>query len=416
MRKISAVFLILLLSACGYGQDDLAGWEEDLEFYSQQLAKSHIALFHTLRKDEFGVEIARIKTDIRHKNEDEILVDLMRLTRKINDGHTSFPLWGREFATFPVSLKLVGGELRVVSTSTQYKSVLGAKLISVNGAHPLDIFKQMSEIAPFTENEFSKAVRAASYFTNVNLLRGLGVIENVDEAVFVFDVGNETKELKLKSSKSPPLEAQISPLNDKIFHAHEKVNDNLWYGSSPDKKTVYVKFKRYPSLSDMEKFAKDLLHFIDDNKSENLVIDLRDNYGGDFFVGLKLAQFLVLADTINWRSGVYTLIDNVTFSAAMSNAAQFSQLLNSRLVGSPTGARPSGYQDMGQFTLPNSKLTVTYSKRLYHFKEDKRVALYPDVHVEPSIDDYLNGYDRALRWIMDDINENEPTTTPAKIR
>ena len=300
MRKISAVLLILLLSACGYGQDNLARWEQDLEFYSQQLIKNHIALFHTLRKDEFRIEIARIKTDIRHKNEDEILVDLMRLTRKINDGHTSFPLWGREFATFPVGLKLVGGELRVVSTSAQYKSVLGAKLISV--------------------------------------------------------------------------------------------------------------------LSDMEKFAKDLLHFIDDNKSENLVIDLRDNYGGDFFVGLKLAQFLVLADTINWRSGVYTLIDNVTFSAAMSNAAQFSQLLNSRLVGSPTGARPSGYQDMGQFTLPNSKLTVTYSKRLYHFKEDKRDALYPDVHVEPSIDDYVNGYDRALRWIMDDINENKPTTTPAKIR
>jgi hypothetical protein len=43
------------------------------------------------------IEIARIKTDIRQKNEDEILVDLMRLTRKINDGHTSFPLWGREF-------------------------------------------------------------------------------------------------------------------------------------------------------------------------------------------------------------------------------------------------------------------------------------------------------------------------------
>lgn len=100
---------------------------------------------------------------------------------------------------------------------------------------------------------------------------------------------------------------------------------------------------------------------------------------------------------------MYTLIDNVTFSAAMSNAAQFSQILNSKLVGSPTGARPEGYQDMGQFTLPNSGLEVTFSKRLYSFKDGQRDALYPDVNVEISIEDYRNAYDRQLRWVLSDI-------------
>lgn len=161
----------------------------------------------------------------------------------------------------------------------------------------------------------------------------------------------------------------------------------------------------------MENFAQHILGFINENKSERLIIDLRDNYGGDFFVGLKLAQFLLLADSINWKSGVYTLIDNVTFSAAMSNAAQFSQILNSKLVGEPTGAKPSGYQDMGQFSLPNSGLVVTFSKRLYHFKEDQRDALYPDEHIEVSIEDYLNGYDRQLRWVLTHINSTNEVIT-----
>ena len=87
----------------------------------------------------------------------------------------------------------------------------------------------------------------------------------------------------------------------------------------------------------------------------------------------------------------------------MSNAAQFSQILNSKLVGEPTGAKPSGYQDIGQFRLPNSGLEVTFSKRLYHFKEDQRDALYPDVSIEVSLQDYINGYDRQLRWVLSDI-------------
>lgn len=153
----------------------------------------------------------------------------------------------------------------------------------------------------------------------------------------------------------------------------------------------------------MESLAEDLLTFINKNKSKNLIIDLRENYGGDFFVGLKLAQFLVLADSIDWKSGVYVLIDNATFLAAMSNAAQFSQLLNAKLVGEPTGAKPSGYQDMRQFILLNSNLEVTYSKRLYHFTNDGKDALYPVVQVEVSIENHLSKVDPQLNWILNDL-------------
>lgn len=405
MTKVAAVWMVLFLSSCGYAQDNAVRWQEDIDFYAEKLVEGHIDPFHTLSQASFEDEIVRIRESISHKTENEILIELMRLTRKINDGHTSFPLWGREHASFPLRLKLFGNDLYVLSTTSEHEDLLGSKLISINGAPSFEVVRLLSEISPFSENEFSTAVRAASYLPNANVLSGLGIVKNGGEAKFVFNVQGENKEVNLKPRNSPKLDAQISHLNDAIFSADEKVDNNLWYGSSSDKKTVYVKFRRYTSNSKMERFAKSLLDFIDKNRSENLIIDLRDNYGGDFFVGLKLAQLLVLADTINWRSGVYTLIDNVTFSAAMSNAAQFSQILNSKLVGSPTGAKPSGYQDMGQFALPNSKLEVTFSKRLYSFKDAQRDALYPDVHIEASIEDYRNAYDRQLRWVLSDISD-----------
>lgn len=120
-------------------------------------------------------------------------------------------------------------------------------------------------------------------------------------------------------------------------------------------------------------------------------------------MGLKLAQGLVLADSVRWRSGVFTLIDNVTFSAAMSNASQFARILNARLVGQPSGARPNGYQDMGQFSLPNSGVLLTYSKRLYRFGNAEDEALYPDIEVPITIEDYRNNHDRQLRWVIDEL-------------
>jgi hypothetical protein len=48
---------------------------------------------------------------------------------------------------------------------------------------------------------------------------------------------------------------------------------------------------------------------------------------------------------------------------------------------------------------------VTYSKRFYHFKDDQKDALYPDINIELSIDDYVKKNDRQLGWILNDIAE-----------
>ncbi|MEL6275881.1 MAG: S41 family peptidase, partial [Bacteroidota bacterium] len=167
-------------------------------------------------------------------------------------------------------------------------------------------------------------------------------------------------------------------------------------------------FNQYPSQDEMKKFGEELLKYIRENKITNFVIDLRQNYGGDFFVGISLAYYLNLADSIDWEKGTYVLVDNVTFSAATTNATQFKQILNAKVVGEPTGSNPSGYQDMGQFELPNSKLTITYSKRLFRIQEKLGAALEPDVIIHYNWEEYLRGNDNMLEWILNDLRGNNP--------
>lgn len=300
---------------------------------------------------------------------------------------------------------IFNNEAYTVKTTAQYKSLLVAKLISINHVLSETIMKSVKDITPFTENQYSSAVRVAEYMTKAEVLKGLGFLPKIATTPVEFEIGGKRKVLQLEPAKKLKIDQSYSVSADALFPRVKQVNDDLWLGSQSDRKTIYLRFHRYTPIRNMESFADDLLSLINNNRSENLIIDLRDNYGEDFFVGLRLAQRLVLADSVDWKSGVYVLINNVTFSAAMSNAAQFQQLLNAKLVGEPTGARPSGYQDMGSFTLPNSKLDVTWSKRLYRFNDNQQDALYPDVNTPFTRQDYLDRKDPQLLWILKDVNK-----------
>jgi len=406
--KFYLSFLLSILSIQCFALTDLEmkNWKDDLEFYSQNMPKKHIDLYHTISEHEFRTGIIQLKSKLPTLTKNQLLVELMKLTHNIGDGHTSLPLWGANLKSFPIQLKMLMGKFYVIKATKDFKHLLGARLEKINDRNADEIYRSFSQIVPFSENKYSTQVRAAQYIPKAELLNGLGIINDTFEARFTFIIGKELIEQQLTASHSNEYTAELSYLNNSMFSIEEKLNENLWFGSLNDKKVVYFKFRRYTSISKMESLGEDLLSFINKNKSKKLIIDLRDNYGGDFFVGLKLAQLLVLADSIDWKSGVYVLIDNVTFSAAMSNAAQFSQLLNAKLIGEPTGAKPSGYQDMGQFILPNSNLEVTYSKRLYHFTSDIKDALYPDINIGVSIDDYISKKDPQLEWIINDIGMN----------
>jgi hypothetical protein len=127
---------------------------------------------------------------------------------------------------------------------------------------------------------------------------------------------------------------------------------------------------------------------------------MRKNGGGDLYVGTVLAYALNLADSIDWKNGVFVLTSNKTFSAATSNAALFKQLLNAQVIGQPTGSNPNGYQDMDSFILPNSKLVITYSKRLFRLSDKGNVALKPDFMIHQKKRDLLNNVDTILTELI----------------
>ena len=410
MNKIFTIIIPIVLTSNSFSQSiDIQSWTEDIDFYKTNLEKNHIDLYNTISKVEFEQEMQKLKSNLNKKTDTDVIIDLMQLTRKIGDGHTAFSLRGVETHLFPIEIYKVNGQWRVIKTTEKYKDILGKELIAIDGKPMKQVEDEVSKIAQYVENEQSKITRVAQYSMISELLYGLHLTQKEFDAIFTFLDENERKtEVTLKSlnSKDYYENVEFKSLETVIPEIDKPINtkhDYLWFSPIKTTQAIYIKFESYPSFEEMETFGASVLNHINNNNIKQIVIDLRNNGGGDFFVGTFLAYYLNLADNIDWKSGVYVLTDKVTFSAATSNASQFRQILNAKIVGEPTGSNPTGYQDMGQFTLPNSGMIVTYSKRLFRFQDKVTQGVQPDVLIKYNWQSYSKGIDNMIEWVINDI-------------
>src|SRR5688500_9520396 len=88
--------LLILLSSCE-SQNVTTGispdaWRADLRHLARELPSHHVNAFHTVSRETFAAEVARLDADIQRLNGDEVLVGFMRIVALIGDGHTHLDL------------------------------------------------------------------------------------------------------------------------------------------------------------------------------------------------------------------------------------------------------------------------------------------------------------------------------------
>ncbi len=410
MRNLLFILLIIISSTIVGQNNRKEQWQSDLQLYHQQLENRHIHLYNKIDAQSFEEGLHSISSSIENKTDWEIIVELMRLTRKIGDGHTSVSLANWETHYFPIEVKKISGQWRIVKTSEEYSEILGATLEKIDGTDMTMIENKLSKTAQFVENKYSEIIRIGEYLPLSELLHALNIIESNKEAKFQFvSAKGKKQKVLIKSVHKDELNNQIFKqiaLNIPEIVKPANVDfEYLWYTQVKATKATYIRFDSYPKFEEMVPFAEKLVEFLIEKQSKQIIIDLRNNGGGDLYIGLVLANALNLIDGIDWKNGVYVLSSNSTFSAGTSNTALFRELLNAKIVGTPTGSNPTGYQDMDEFILPNSNLRITYSKRLFRIQEVSTEGVQPDIFMNYNWESYSKGIDHILAEVVKMIHQ-----------
>ncbi|WP_406667632.1 hypothetical protein [Gallaecimonas sp. GXIMD1310] len=389
-------------------------WQQDLSVFGEQLQARHIDLYHRISSQRFHAQLNQLMARLPLMNRYQLMVGLKRLARQVGDGHTIAGPWANDMYRFPVRFKrFADNKVYLIASGATAKPLLGMELVSIDGTAIGQALVLAAGIAPTgSANVHAERGASAGVFNKSDLLFGLGLLHHLDRVIYTLkDSAGKRHRLALTALANSPYQ---QAMRYRLRHAQHygftpvyQAMPGLSLAVNPALKAAYIDFSRYPKdLPGMLQFAGQVRQAINQQQLRRLVIDLRHNGGGDFFLGLALASQLITLDQLDWRHGIYVLISNATFSAGASNAIQFRQILNAKLVGQATAGNPNGYQEASVFYLPNSHWPVQYSKRLYRFTMAKTAGVQPDKAIAMPWPAYRQGKDPQLAWVLKDMAQH----------
>lgn len=404
LRKTGLTVLILLSSCASENTTTKIthdAWRDDLRYLARELASKHANAFHTVSRETFDAEVARLDAAIPRLNSDEVLVGLMRVAALIGDGHTHLDLPPNTLR-YPIEMQWFGDELRVIAAQVPYHSAVGARVISIGSTPIREVMERATQLVPRGENEGRTRLTATMQLTLPEVLHGLGVIEDRADAPFALELATgERATITFSPARFGGFSSWRMATGDRPPLYLQRLTEPWWTEFIPSAQTVYFSFTRYPPEAEFRERTAALGRLLDESQARRLVIDLRRNQGGDLDQFRRLLLPVIKANAaINRKGGLFVIIGPGTFSAATVNALDMRNEANAILVGSPTGMRPNHYGEHAAFRLPNSGFQVSYSTYYHRFGADTDSAVVPDENIEPAWAEFRAGRDPVIEWVL----------------
>ncbi len=340
--------------------------------------------FHLITQAAFEAKVAELSRRLPELSDDAALVGLRGIAASIGDGHTFVVAPPRP--KLPVEFCWFGEELTVIRAAAAQRALIGARVTAI-GDHPAAaVQSRLQGLIPQGENQGYILARSVELMREPQVLAALGIAP-----VFHFvDAGGRESVTTLAADEAPLLTAEAAPLS------MQRMAEPFWFSRLADPDAVYVQFRSYTGL---EVNAGRLFETLAQRSADRLVVDLRQNGGGNFLAGRQ--WLLVPIELLGLVAGqLFVLVGRRTFSASMVNAIDFHRETEAILVGEPIGARPHGYQENGWFTLPASGLRVSAATRLYRFGPEQDVTFQPDQRIDMTRADFIAGRDPVLQWAL----------------
>jgi Peptidase family S41 len=373
-------------------------WREDLHYLATELTKRHKNAFHQITSEEFEKAVSELDRQIPTLKDYEIEIGLVRIGSLIGDGHTYVNAW-RTYHFFPLEVNWFGDQLRVTRAAPQYSRALGTRVIGIDGKPLAQVKAMLNQLIPQGETRGYALNASAFFILSAEALSALRITNSLADSRWTFadDKGKQfTLEITPVAQRYRDIKMLSVVTNPPLYL--QRPDEEFWYTYLADSQTVFLNFKAYPE--NFKAAAEGLMNFIDQHPTKRLVIDMRQNGGGDF---TKVRAFLIPAlkqrPALNQRGHLFVVTGRDTFSAAMTNVIDLRKETKAIVVGEITGGRPNGYQEKRELILPNSGLRVSYSAEYYKFQEQDTPGVMPDKRIDPNWAAYKAGRDPVMEWI-----------------
>ena len=366
-------------------------WLEDLDRMAEILTREHASPFHRTSRERLEREVARVRAAIPGLDGVAVALEFRKLGALIGDGHTMVALpQGRP--RLPFEFYWFEDGLRVVGVLATHRSLLGARLVAVNDVPAGDVAERVRAYIAQSETQWFNRASVPDLMNSPDVLGAIGIGAKPSFAFTFETAAGARKGVDITAAAEAGNRVTLGD-GTPLWQRNE--TQAFWSEWLADG-SVYVNWRSYDGLAN---HGSALMQSLDAKHPRRLIIDLRDNDGGDYTVGRAFIEAIQSRPWLNQRGVLYVMIGRKTFSAAMTNAVDFKQTTEAILVGEPAGAAPNNWQEVRRFHLPNSGLRVSVSTRYYAFLPGETEVL-PDRQVLPEPSDWGSPQDAGVRLVL----------------
>lgn len=357
--------------------------KQDLDSFRIKLPINHKNLFAKITPKEFEEKINKVEKKLPNLSKEEFEVELAKIIKQVGDEHTM--VIPKIINIFPIDIDFF--KEGIYYTSKNSNNFEYEKIKSIGNKDISEVIEKFKTVIP-NENEYYFKTIFLSFVKFPDYLNGLKINNNLSEIKL-------NEELTIQSI---PRNNYIPIKNTNLLRFSK--SDNYWFKYMEDKNILYINYSKCNEIKEypFSQFTYDIFKIIENKDVKTIVIDLRENGGGNSAI-IKPFLNKLKDSNLNDKEKLFVLIGRKTFSSALMNAITLKKDFNSTLIGEPTSGNINHYGEVRGIELPNTKTIIQYSTKYWENWKGKIGPLKPDVNIEYSFENYKNNIDEALEYI-----------------
>ena len=396
---------------------DGASWGQDLDLIARELPARHPDLFFRMSRASWDSAVGALDSRLPAMTRNQAMVAFMELVGLVSDGHTLvIPLFDPAVGVryYPLQLHAFDDGLYVRWASPEHAALAGAKVLRIGRASAEEAMAAAARTVPHENEGWARAWAPGRLFI-AEILDGLGLVDDMENLPIVVEIGGRRDSVVVgpagrfvPSGHNPNTGIDLSGWAE----MRDAGSAPLWL-RNPDRPywvefvgadgTLYVSYRGVVDAEPRNaEFWRQVFAMADSLPVERLVIDVRENMGGNSFFNRQVIRGILARPALDDPERLFVVIGPRTFSAAMNLVTDLDHWTNATFVGEPTGNALMFFGDHAQIALPASGLTVNVSTLPWHPYDprDTRDFLPPDVYTPLTAADYRANVDPAMRAIL----------------
>jgi len=400
------------------------GWQFDIRFAAHEIRRRAFAPFGVISEDAFNARVAAIESAVPTLTDHQVIVELLKLLRLLNDGHARVrPAEDRRDlrVVAPFECFLFEDGLFITATDQEHRDLLGARIQAIGGHAIPDVLAAFEPVmVRDNENDQWMKARIVDHLRQGSLLHALGLVPGPAAIpLTVCDLDDKQREVSMPTSgEDLAADAWIRFEDTRespppLYLRHRDMP--FWFTHLREESTIYVQFNvvRNTPGETMGELGERLAKLAEQSGSTRFVLDMRWNGGGNTLEEWALLQRLIASPPLNRPGAFFVIIGRNTFSAAQNGVNFLSVHSEAILVGEPTGSSPSFIGETSYFELPWSRTIMNVSDLHWvgTWPGDERIWLPPTLYAPPTFAAYRENRDPAMEAILT-WNDHFPVRGP----